>query len=86
MLDAIDVQNGLGQGCCMAPMLFNLYTCLAVERWLANVGGEVDVGIVAHYKYDHRLFRRYIRNALERWLANVGGEVDVCIVTQPSFV
>jgi len=65
-LDTIDAQNGLCQGCCMAPMLFNLYTCLVVERWLANVGGEVDVGIVAHYKYDHCLFRRYTRNALER--------------------
>jgi len=31
----------------VAPVLFNLYTCLVVERWLANVGGEVDVGIVA---------------------------------------
>ena len=50
----------------MAPVLFILYTCLVVERWLPNVGGEVDVGIVAHYKYDHCLFRRYIRNALKR--------------------
>jgi len=46
----------------MTPVLFNLYTCLVVERWL-NVDGEMDVGIVAHYKYDHCLFRR---NALER--------------------
>jgi len=65
-LDAIDVQNGLRQGCCVAPVLFNLYTCLVVERWLVNVGGEVDVGIVAHYKYIYCLFRRYTRNALER--------------------
>ena len=26
----IRVQNGLRQGCCMAPVLFNLYTYLAV--------------------------------------------------------
>ena len=26
--------RGLGQGGCMAPVLFNLYTCLAVERGL----------------------------------------------------
>ena len=33
-LEEIQVQNGLQQGCCMAPVLFHLYTCLAVERWL----------------------------------------------------
>ena len=24
------------QGCCMSPVLFNLYICLIVERWLAR--------------------------------------------------
>ena len=32
MLEPIDVKNGLRQGCCMAPVLFNLYTCLA-DGW-----------------------------------------------------
>jgi hypothetical protein len=36
MLEKTEVQTGLGQVSCMAPVLFNLYTCLAVDRWLAR--------------------------------------------------
>ena len=32
------MENGLRQGCCMATVLFNLYTCLEVERWLVRMG------------------------------------------------
>ena len=32
LLEEISVENELRQGCCMAPVLFNLYTCLVVER------------------------------------------------------
>ena len=32
MLEEIEVVNSLRQRCCMAPVLFNLYSCLAVER------------------------------------------------------
>ena len=39
------VQNGLRQGCCMAAVLFNLYTFLTVERWLERVEGAEGVGI-----------------------------------------
>ena len=35
-LEEISVENGLRQGCCMAPVLFNLYSCLVVERWLVR--------------------------------------------------
>ena len=65
-LEEISVKNGLRQGCCMAPVLFNLYTCLALERWLARVEGAEGVGIDVRYKYDQKLFRRYTRNANER--------------------
>ena len=65
-LEEISVKNGLRQGCCMAPVLFNLYTCLALERWLARVEGAEGVGIDVRYKYDKKLFRRYTRNANER--------------------
>lgn len=45
MLEKIMVKNGLRQGCCMAPVLFNFYTCLAVERWLVRVRDNKGVGI-----------------------------------------
>ena len=65
LLEEIEVENGLRQGCCMAPVLFNLYTCLAVERWLFRVEGA-GVGVTVKHKYDGKLFRRYVRNASER--------------------
>ena len=57
-LEEISVENGLRQGCCMAPVLFNLYTCLVVERWLARMEGVRGVGVTVKYKYDGKLFRR----------------------------
>ena len=41
--EKIDVDNGLRQGCTMAPTLVNLYACLMVERCLSD-------------KYDGKLF------------------------------
>ena len=68
LLEEIDVTNGLRQGCCMAPVLFNLYACLVVERWTARVAELKGVGIYLRYKNDGKLFRRYTRNAHESWL------------------
>ena len=45
VVEVIEVQNSLRQGYCMAPVLFNLYICLAVERWLARVDGTDGVGL-----------------------------------------
>ena len=42
----------------MAPVLFNLYTCLVVEQWLARVDGTDGVMLTVKYKYDKKLFRR----------------------------
>ena len=33
----INIQNGLRQGFYMAKVLFNLYSCLVMERWLSKV-------------------------------------------------
>ena len=52
----------------MAPVLFNLFTCLVTEHWLARVEGGEGVGITLSYKYDRKLFRRYTRNASMRVL------------------
>ena len=68
LLDPLKVENGLRQGCCMAPVLFNLYTCLVIECWQARVRDVPGVGISLKHKYDGKLFRRYTRNASERKL------------------
>ena len=64
-LEEIQVHNGLRQGCCMAPVLFNLYTCLATERWLERVQDVEGAGMTIQYKLDKKLFRRYTSNASE---------------------
>ena len=68
LLEEFAVKNGLRQGCCMAQLLFNLFTCLVVERWRHRLEGVEGIGIPFNYKYDGRLFRRYIRNASVRVL------------------
>ena len=68
LLKEINVENGLRQGCCMASVLFNLYTCLLMERWYARTVESDGLGIALWFKYDEKLFRRYTRNADERKL------------------
>ena len=62
----IKVQNGLRHGCCMAPVLFNLYPCLTLERWLEWVEGAEGVGTTIKYNVDKKLFWRQTRNVRER--------------------
>ena len=68
ILKEINVENGLRQGCCMAPVLFNLYTCPLMEQWYARTVESDGIGIALRFKYDEKLFRRYTRNADERKL------------------
>ena len=65
LLEEIAVENGLRQGCTMAPVLFNLYACLVVERWLAKMNDKEGVGTYKQCKFDHKLFRRSTRNVEE---------------------
>ena len=49
--EKIVVDNGLRQGCTMAPTLFNLYACLMMERWTAQVRDLEGPGTCLLYKY-----------------------------------
>ena len=42
-LDAIAIENGLRQGCCMAPVLFNIYAWFFVEHWVERVADIAGV-------------------------------------------
>ena len=57
MLDPIDINNGLRQGCTMAPVLFNLYSCAMIERWYERVRDLEGSGIYLRCKLDQRLLR-----------------------------
>ena len=81
MVEEIEVQNGLRQGCCMAPVLFNLYTCLAVERLLVRVEDTEGVSITIKYKQDKKLFRRYTKNACERKITKCQVADDAAVLS-----
>ena len=66
MIEEICMQNGFHQGCCMGPALFNLYTCLAVERRLEKVRSDEGAGMTIQYKLDRKLLRRYSKNTSEK--------------------
>ena len=66
--EKINVDNGPRQGCTMAPTLFNLYACLMVERWAAQVEDIVGAGTCLLYKYDGKLFWRSTRGLHQTWM------------------
>ena len=49
----------------MAPVLFNLYSCLLIEWCNERVRDLEGVGVYLRYKYDKKLFRRYVKNTCE---------------------
>jgi len=52
LLDPITANNGLRQGCRMAPMLFDLHSRLVVEHWVGRVAGTAGVGVTVKYKHN----------------------------------
>ena len=84
VLEPIDVKNGLRQGCHMAPVLFNLHTCLAVERWLARVKDSEGVGITIKFQQDRKLLRRYTVIAREKKLTECQFANDAALLSSTS--
>ena len=70
MSEKINVENGLRQGCTLAPVLFNLYACLVVERWRSRVSEVDGGGTYLRFKFDQKLFRRSTKNAQESQLTD----------------
>ena len=48
--EQFEVSNRLRQGCCMAPVLFNLFSCLVIERWRTRLEEVEGVGVDLHFK------------------------------------
>ena len=65
LLEGIGVNNGLRQGCTIAPTLFNLYSCAVTERWFSRIQNVEDVGTRLLYRLDQQLFRRSTSGAEE---------------------
>ena len=51
-IDRIEVQNGLRQGCTLAPSLFNIYFSAMVAYWRARCP---EVGVTVGYKHGRKL-------------------------------
>ncbi|XP_062514311.1 uncharacterized protein LOC134189930 [Corticium candelabrum] len=80
LLEPISVDNGLRQGCCMAPVLCNLYVCFVMECWSTRVQ-DLSVGVMINYKYDTKLFRRYTCNSTEMLLPDCHYADDAALLS-----
>ena len=79
LLEEIEVENGLRQGCTMPPTLFNLCACVVAECWLCMMHNVEGVGTLL-YKPDQRLFRWYTKNACEDTLHKCEFADDVALL------
>ena len=54
--DPITINNGLRQGCTIAPVLFNLYFSLVIEKWLTDMKATSCDEVILKFNVDGRLF------------------------------
>ena len=81
LLEEIEVNNGLRQGCTLAPTLFNLYACAVQETWWNKINNIQGVGAHILYKLDKQLFRRYTKGAKEKYITEGQFADDVALLT-----
>ena len=81
LLEQIEVNNGLRQGCTLAPTLFNLYACAVQEIWWNKINNIQGVGAYILYKLDKQLFRRYTKGAKEKYITESQFADDVALLT-----
>lgn len=60
-LEPFAVQNGLRQGCTMAPVLFNLYMAAVMEVWHARVADDPDIGLRVQQFRQPQLFNARLK-------------------------
>ena len=70
--DELCVENGLRQGCTMAPILFNLYFGVVVQAWLCTLqSAEMSVGVSIHSHINGDLFSCAKRRQRDRVFSNL---------------
>ena len=63
--EEFELETGLGQGCCVAPLLFNIFLAAVVEAWVGESGGGV------HWltRIDEALVHREAQDKYSSWEA-----------------
>ena len=66
-IDPIDVNNGLRQGSCMAPVMLNIYMWAVFQQWYKAIADIPDIGLpVATNAGGRLLFRRSRTDVVKR--------------------